>query len=84
MTTANRDIAQRARQIAGGSDGLRRRAALCCAVAAGTTGTLKNAREALQIVPHGDLRNAAITLLTELAGESARSAWTDLPDGSTE
>jgi hypothetical protein len=76
MSTINANLACRALELAEGSGGLRRMAALCVAIAAATTGTVFGARKALEIILHPDLLGAAQSLLTELvaepvAGESA-------------
>jgi hypothetical protein len=65
--TVNAHLAGRAQQLARGSDGLRRRAALCVYVACGTTGTLAAAETALEAIELSDVRAASLALLAELA-----------------
>ncbi|MGH3300356.1 MAG: hypothetical protein ACRDOK_01530 [Streptosporangiaceae bacterium] len=69
-TTTNRELADRARQLAERSAGLQRRAALCASVALGTTGTVGAARNALADVLQGDVRDAAMDLVGQLAAST--------------
>jgi hypothetical protein len=69
VSIINAEVADRALELAEGSGGLRRMAALCVSFATATTGTVGSARKALEIIPHPDLRDAARSLLTELAAE---------------
>jgi hypothetical protein len=73
MTTTastNRELADRAQEIAKASDGMRRRAAMCASVALGTTNSVGAARSALaDLLSQPDLRKAATELLEELDGE---------------
>jgi hypothetical protein len=71
VSTLNANLACRALELAEGSGGLRRMAALCVAIAAATTGTVLGARKALEIILHPDLLGAAQSLLAELAQEPA-------------
>lgn len=71
MSISNVAVADRALELAGESGGLRRWAALCVSFAAGTTGTVRSARKALEVIPLPDLRGAAQSLLTELAEDPA-------------
>ena len=73
MTATNKELAARAQSLAKGSDGLRRRAALCVGVACGTTGTVGAARAALEVIELRDVRAAALQLLDELAGHDITS-----------
>ena len=71
MSIINAGVACRALELAEGSGGIRRMAALGVSAAAATTGTVRGARNALEIIPHPDLLVAAQSLLTELAAEPA-------------
>jgi hypothetical protein len=71
MSITNADVADRALELAEEPGGLRRWAALCVSFAAGTTGTVVNARKVLEVIPLPDLRGAAQSLLTELAKDPA-------------
>jgi hypothetical protein len=67
---SNRELAARAQQLAKASGGLQRRAAICAAVALGTTGTVAAARTVLEdSLSKPDLRNAALDLLEQLAAD---------------
>jgi hypothetical protein len=68
VSIGNADIAEQARELAEASEGLLRMAALCVCSAAFTTGSVRGAHKALEIVPHAALRDAAQLVLTELAG----------------
>jgi hypothetical protein len=70
----NRELAGRAQVIADQSDrGTTRKAALCCAVALGTTNSVRAARSALEGGPvPGEVRSAALALLDELTAPTAR------------
>jgi hypothetical protein len=69
VTTSNKELAQRASELAKGSDGLERKAANIAAVALGTTGTVASARNALADLWQADLQAAAIDLIGQLAAE---------------
>ncbi len=71
MSISNAAVADRALELAEKSGGLRRWAALCVSFAAGTTGTVRSADKALEVIPLPDLRGAAQSLLTELADDPA-------------
>jgi hypothetical protein len=71
LSISPRDIADRAKEVAARSDGLRRRSALYVSVVASTSSTTAEAREALEAVPHHDLRAAAMSLLAELGAAPA-------------
>ncbi len=81
MSITNADISEQACELAEGSEGLLRMAALCvCAAAfsagrfsAGTfsAGTFCSARKALEVIPHAGLRDDALLVPTELAAEGA-------------
>jgi hypothetical protein len=66
--TGNQQLAERARQLAGraGNGTRERKAALCLAVALGTTGTLASARKALRLIDADAIRQAAAKLLDDL------------------
>ncbi len=83
MSVTNGDVAKHAYELAEMSRGLPRMAALCVSVAAATTDTICRARAALEIVPHSGLRQAAQTLLADLAEEPAAdaAAFPFPPDG---
>jgi hypothetical protein len=71
VSISNGAVADRALELAEQSGGLRRWAALCVSFAAGTTGTVRSAGKALEVIPLPDLRGAAQSLLTELAKDPA-------------
>jgi hypothetical protein len=71
VSISNVAVADCALELAEKSGGLRRWAALCVSFAAGTTGTVRGARRALEVIPLPDLRGAAQSLLTELANDPA-------------
>ncbi len=71
VSISNGAVADRALELAEESGGLRRWAALCVSFAAGTTGTVRSAGKALEVIPLPDLRGAAQSLLTELAKDPA-------------
>ncbi|MGH3304121.1 MAG: hypothetical protein ACRDOK_21065 [Streptosporangiaceae bacterium] len=72
--STNRELADRARQLAERSVGYQRRAALCACVALGTTGTVGAARNALADVLQGDVRAAALDLVGQLAAAQGAPA----------
>jgi hypothetical protein len=83
MSFTNGDVAKHAYELAEGSRGRPRMAALCVSVAAATTDSICRARAALEIIPHSGLRQAAQTLLAELADGSGGD-WVpapEVPDG---
>jgi hypothetical protein len=67
VSTTNKDLAKRAREIGRSSEGLRRVAANCCFVALSYSPSLDVARSALQELERPDTRRAALALLDELA-----------------
>ncbi len=71
MLISNQDIGARARALAARSDGLKRRSALCVAVACREYGTLAGARRVLGKIEQRDVRSAALLLLDELAEVTA-------------
>jgi hypothetical protein len=71
MSVSNVAVADCALELAEKSGGLRRWAALCVSFAAGTTGTVRCARKALEVIPLPDLRGAAQSLLAEIADDPA-------------
>jgi hypothetical protein len=71
VSITNAAVADRALELAEESGGLRRWAALCVSFAAGTSGTVRSARKALDVIPLPDLRGAAQSLLIELAEDPA-------------
>ena len=70
----NANLAEHACELAEDSGGLLRMAALCVSAAVATTATIRCARKALEVIPHPGLRDAAQSLLTELAEEPAAVA----------
>ena len=73
MTTPTRELANRARQIQTGSDGLPKAAARCVVVAFGCAPSIDVARSALQEVGLADVRKAAVELVDQLAAERIES-----------
>lgn len=67
MSTANQELAKRASQIARASDGMRRRAAGCVAMALSGTDDTDAAKAAMSDLWPADLRRAALQLLDDLA-----------------
>jgi hypothetical protein len=74
MSFTNADLAEHARELAEDSGGMRCMAALCVSAAAATTATFRSARKALEDIPHPGLRDAAQSLLNELADRPATEA----------
>lgn len=66
MTATNKLLAERASEIAKGSDGLRKTAARTAAVALAYSPSIRVAREALGELEKPDVRRAALELLEEL------------------
>jgi hypothetical protein len=69
VTASNKQLALVAKDYAARSDGVRRRAWLCIAVALGTTTSVPGAARALDVIELRDVKQAALKLLDELAGE---------------
>jgi hypothetical protein len=67
-TPTTTQLASLAGEIAKGSDGLRRRAALCVALACSSRNSVDGALEYLNDIDVPDIRAASRALLTELAG----------------
>lgn len=73
VITGNRQLAERARDLGNRAPGasLERKAAICLAVALGTTGTVAAARKALDVIGLADIRNRAEELLAELVQDAS-------------
>ncbi len=67
MTTTTRLLADQAKAIMQGSDGLRKAAARCVAVVCGSSPSVEVARAELEHITTPDLREASIGLLAQLA-----------------
>lgn len=67
MTATTRDLARQAQAIAARSEGLRRVAANCAAVACSQSPSIAVARQSLEGVGLPDVRRAALRMLDELA-----------------
>jgi hypothetical protein len=72
----NARVADRALKVAEWSDGLQRQAAMCVVLAASTARRPRQARKALKVIPHPDLRAAAMLLLADLAAARPAAAAT--------
>lgn len=70
---SNQDIVARARELAAGADGLRRRSALCVAVACRESSNIAGAEKLLGQVEQRDVKAAAFELLGTLASEGSQT-----------
>jgi hypothetical protein len=68
VRVTNARVANRALKVAEWSDGIQRQAAMCVVLAAATSRRPRRARKALVVIPHPDLRDAAVLLMADLAG----------------